>query len=69
MTFYNQLLKDNQWELFHACMTLPHITMGKCQISCGEIKIAKLRLGQARHIVMLGKIFFYHILPENDLKK
>ena len=45
-------------------LTPIHRHMGKCQISCGDIEIAKQRLGQAKNIFKLENIFFYHILPE-----
>ena len=54
---------------FMHILTLLHRNMGKCQISCGDIEIAKQRLGQARDIFKLGNIFFFQILPKNNPKK
>ena len=31
--------------------------------------MAKRRLGQARNILKLGNILFYHVLPDNNPKK
>ena len=49
-------------------LTLLHRNMGKCQISYGDIEMAKQRLCQARDIYKLENIFFYHILPKNNAK-
>ena len=38
------------------------------QISCGDIEMAKQRLGQARNILNLENMFFYHALPTSNLK-
>ena len=43
--------------------------MGKCQVSYGNIEIAKLRLGQASNIFLLENVFFYHTLHESNPKK
>ena len=45
-------------------LTLFHIIMGKYQISCEDIEMTKRRLGQARNILKLGNVFFYHISPK-----
>ena len=47
-------------------LTLLHRIMAKCQISCGDIEMEKRRLGQARNILKLGNVFFYHKLPESN---
>ena len=47
-------------------LALLHIIMGKYQISCGYIEMAKRRLGQARNILKLGNVFFNYILPKSD---
>ena len=47
-------------------LTLFHIIIGKCQISCEDFEIAKLRLNQARNILKLENVFFYHTLPERS---
>ena len=49
-------------------LTLLHRNMRKCQISCGDIVMAKRSLGQARDIFRLENIFFYHILAKNNPK-
>ena len=49
-------------------LTLLHRIMAKCQISHGDIEMAKQRLGQAGNIFMLGNMFFYHALPKRNLK-
>ena len=49
-------------------LTLLHRNMVKCQVSCGDIEMAKRRLGQARIIFRLGNVIFYHILPESKTK-
>ena len=40
--------------------------MGKCQISCGDIEIAKRRLGRTKSSCKLVKLFFHHILSERN---
>ena len=50
-------------------LTLLHRIMGKYQISCGDIEMAKRRLVQAGHIFRLGNIFSYHTTPNSDPKK
>ena len=39
-------------------LTLLHRIMGKYQLSCGDIEMAKRRLGQARNMFKLGNMFF-----------
>ena len=50
-------------------LTLLHKIMAKCQISCGDIEMAKRRLGQARIILKLGNIFLYQTLPQSNRKQ
>lgn len=49
-------------------LTLLCRNMGKCQFSCGDIEMAKRRLGQRRKKFKLGNVFFYHILPKSNPK-
>ena len=43
-------------------LTLLHRNMVKFQVLCGDIEMAKRRLGQARIIFKLGNVIIYHIL-------
>ena len=49
-------------------LTLLCRNMGKCQFSCGDIEMAKRRLGQRRKKFKLGNVFFYHILLKSNPK-
>ena len=40
-------------------LTLLHRNMANCQISCGDIEIAKRRLGETKNRGKLGKVFFH----------
>ena len=51
---------------FMHVLTLFSQNYGKCQMSCGDNEIAKLRLGQARNIYIFLKII--HYLRKNFLK-
>ena len=42
--------------------------METCQISCGDIEMAKRWLGQARIIFKLGNMSFYHTLTKSYKK-
>ena len=50
-------------------LTFLHRSMAKYQISCGDIEMAKRRLGQAIIIFKLGNMFFYHTLPKSNQTK
>ena len=42
-------------------LTLLHRIIAKCQISCGDIEMAKQRLGQTKNNCWLGKVACLHI--------
>ena len=63
MTFIISNERQSMESFFMHILTLLHRHMGKCQISSGDIEIAKQRLGQATNIFKLENIFLYHILP------